>query len=1405
MKSFMPILPLCKVGSHIVLTSSTGTTEGYILQIDEEELTLKTNSGELCMATCNDVASLKVIPDEPITQTSQLGNISTVQGKDSDSTPNSTTESSTVSNHEETLLSVTSPNEFIQTNRIESINSSQDKSIPIEKLIEIQWKNIKWREQVYQKLTSFIKSIGNYAILDENKKALPSKGKVDFSKIGIIYNSQTGSKHVYNNSDILLGSLTGNQQVYFEIKDGRLTNIIATYKIYVIIDKLKDRFTRQALGGTPPLKELHLLELLHRVFPDNKTVTDLLDEMKRALNSFSIEKTQSKQKTVAGTAPKVLKTSITPPLSKSSYPPSWEKARKANIAKQHEDALKYCLETLDSGNYPLQCINMTALSYTTLYKKARQNEPERAVELQKNAISFMHKYGKELPNETKTWYMQENFYYAVRALDDFLEVLEKLMPAVKGDPIKQTEYLNKKAAAHIERKEYDLAKKAIDDSFSITPDNLGAKKLKDVLDKLFSLNEALESVKNEEEKKEIKEKIAEIIGADYSALTESGMGFFITQVLEEYTEMEGLSTQNKQLSVEDFNQATLNNIKGFMVRTGRNRPDLLAKQILTEVKVLQVLKAQGLDLQETGVTIPGEMARYCCTMAELKLNTNTNLDVVHFYYNQAFMLGLKDGRDRFVSAYLQTLVRQPNEIIGRLMKMQTEPIDTLLEEVLVGDGSKVKSNWDKVLELMLYNKELAQDFVEKFYTNNKLRSCSIKTLSNLGTPIDESASFDEFKRQWEQLREKRMNEQNSLITQIGQSGKNYNNIGDINSHLEPQLKDWMKVSWIQDSLDRERIGQILDNVVKQVNTFRTSRGYITKENAYHNVRSQLDKLIDDIKENPTKISFEALIPLLKKIKELSDNSWTDIQNTSEPKLTIALLSGNTVIDDANVVELQVSVTNAETSSPINNVTVRTENANGVTFLGLVTKEEGVMIEGGKQHIFRLKVKVSDEVRRNEVTTLTILCDYADRSGIVKNAPPYSTQLALYSTDDFVKVKDKIYFTGDALDPDDETFVGREDYMNDIISEIEKPNNKPLQYIIFGQKRCGKSSVWERLADRLQKDGFFCIKFSLDHLEELSEFTFYHEILFQLESALIVHRRTEKNTPHFSAPSIEDFIRNDTKNPANSFVKYMRNFRDICYPLPDWRDRKLVLMIDEFTTIYGGIEEKLVHPSIMKQWKAITQDPDCNFTVILVGQDVTPAFLNKDYASNAMQVIRQKRLTYLSETEAKELIEKPMTKVWGTSPYIGDAVNRIIEYTSRNPYYIQKVCIDIIEYMNDHKLKKVTEADIDEVASNLRWEEGDFDNLLNGGENEKIEDNKKRKAERMELLKAIARLSTIRGYDYCSLNDILAEIKCVGEDSHDRKKYLLDELALREVLAKEGEDSYKIQVKLFRQWLYKTKQ
>ena len=1152
MKSFKLILRLCKVGSRVALTSSTGTIEGRVLEIDEKEIALETEMGGVCMATCEDVVSLKIIPDAsaidiPQTEDTSVPNVnmgipvpqSTPATEDIPASkpeiPNETeniVNNSAKAKEEDNIpapkLEIPNEAENIVNNSAKAKEedivktSSPRKTIPMDQLIEMQWKNIKWREQVYHKLHTYFKSIGNYALLEENKKALPPRGKVDSSKTSIIYSLQTGNKHIYNISDVLVGSLTGNQLVYFEVKDSKLTDIIPTYKIAFIIDKIKDRFIRQSFGGTPPLKELHLLEILLTNFPDNQTVASLLDEMRKVLNSLSIEKVQPKQKALSDVSTKGIKSPQQPLLAKDGYSPSWEKARRANGTKQHELALKYCLETLHSGYYPLQCINMTALTYATLYKKARQNEPERAEELQREAISFMHEFGTKLPEETKTWYMQENFYYAVRAFEDFLKVLDKLMPAMKGDSIKLTDYLNKKAAAHIERIEYDLAKKAIDESFSVTPENLGAKKLKDVLEKLVSLNKALENVKNEEEKKEIKEKIAEISGADYSALAESGMGVFITQVLEEYTEMEGLSAKDKQLSTKEFDRATLNSIKGYMTRTGRNRPDLLAKQILTEVKVLQVLLAQGLDIQETEVTVQGEMARYCCTMAELKLNTSTNLDVVHFYYNQAFMLGLREARDRFVSAYLQTLVRQPQEIIGRLMKMQTEPIDDLLEEALVGEGTKVQANWDKVLELMLYNKELTKDIVERLYANANVRNYAIQELKTYGMATDENDSFDEFKRQWEQQREKRLNELNSLITQIGQSGKNFNNIGDISSHLEPQLKDWMKISWMQDSLDRIRIGQILDNVVKQVNTFRTSRGYIPKENAYHNVRSQLDRLIDDIKENPTKLSFEALIPLLKIIRELADNAWSDIQNTSEPKLTIALLSGNTVIDDDNVVALQVSVANDETSSPINNVTVRTENANGVTFLGLTTKEEGVMIEGGKQHIFRLKVKVSDEVRRNEGTMLTILCEYADRKGEIVKNPPYSTQLALYSTEDFVKVTDKIYFSGDALASDDETFVGREDYMNDIICDIENPNHKkPVQYIIYGQKRCGKSSVWERLADRLEKDGFFCIKFSLQLMQNITEFTFYRTILIQLETSLRVLRRNDKDTPNSRLPLMKN--------------------------------------------------------------------------------------------------------------------------------------------------------------------------------------------------------------------------------------------------------------------------------------------
>ena len=147
---------------------------------------------------------------------------------------------------------------------------------------------------------------------------------------------------------------------------------------------------------------------------------------------------------------------------------------------------------------------------------------------------------------------------------------------------------------------------------------------------------------------------------------------------------------------------------------------------------------------------------------------------------------------------------------------------------------------------------------------------------------------------------------------------------------------------------------------------------------------------------------------------------------------------------------------------------------------------------------------------------------------------------------------------------------------------------------------------------------------------------------------------------------------------------------------------------------------------MKQWKAVTQNERAQFSVVLVGQDVVPSFKKEEYASNAFGVIQDIRLTYLEEQPARELIEKPILDTNGESRYIGNAITRILEYTSRNPYYIQIFCARLVDFMNKNKSIKVTEADVNEVAHSFvigdqALEIDKFDNLIRAGESEDLQE------------------------------------------------------------------------------------
>jgi hypothetical protein len=442
----------------------------------------------------------------------------------------------------------------------------------------------------------------------------------------------------------------------------------------------------------------------------------------------------------------------------------------------------------------------------------------------------------------------------------------------------------------------------------------------------------------------------------------------------------------------------------------------------------------------------------------------------------------------------------------------------------------------------------------------------------------------------------------------------------------------------------------------------------------------------------------------------------------------------------------------------------------------------------------LSVKVSTKIANEKATSINITCFYNNRTEDEPVKLEKKLSLRLYSENEFETIPnpyEKLANGGPVTDRS--MFYGRNEFIDRITEAIISTDSK--QVVIYGQKRSGKSSVLYHIKKSLEDtQKTFCISFSIGEIfENISSATFFHKILFTIEEELENLSFDGIKVPSFKCPLYTEL--KDAPNSADVFRKYIRNFKRTCQNTPNWQDKKLVVMIDEFTYLYTAIKEGKVSDAIMKQWKAITQNEDATFSSVLVGQDVFPLFKNE--FPNEFGVTQDERLTYLSKKDALKLIEEP---VWNTksnkSRYLEDAAEKIIEYTSCNPYYIQIFCARLIKEMNDKKFIEATRSDIKPIADSFLFggqalTNDKFDNLLNAGEKHDIQRIPQEHSK--AVLKKIAEATKF--VPYCSRENI-----SIGDKEYE--DLILDDLKNREVIEQQG-NNFKIQVKLFQEWLLKN--
>ena len=269
------------------------------------------------------------------------------------------------------------------------------------------------------------------------------------------------------------------------------------------------------------------------------------------------------------------------------------------------------------------------------------------------------------------------------------------------------------------------------------------------------------------------------------------------------------------------------------------------------------------------------------------------------------------------------------------------------------------------------------------------------------------------------------------------------------------------------------------------------------------------------------------------------------------------------------------------------------------------------------------------------------------------------------------------------------FFGRQELLERIYSEV---TSGPLGqcFVLYGQKRSGKSSVLRQLAKRLRPPNL-AIYLSLGTIDTAkAERSFVQACIDSLYERLVhdfdMTDIMEQHWPReFQVES----------SPIESFRRSVRASTRLLEARKGWRDVRPIFLIDEFTYVYEYIREGLLTPAFMRQWKSLLESR--TFDAVLVGQDTMPRF--KEAYPNEFGVTHDERISYLSEEEARALAEDPIM-MGSESRYKGASLDRLISLTAGSAFYLQIFCDRLVQHLNRNRLAFITESVVGDVLGQL---------------------------------------------------------------------------------------------------------
>ncbi len=356
------------------------------------------------------------------------------------------------------------------------------------------------------------------------------------------------------------------------------------------------------------------------------------------------------------------------------------------------------------------------------------------------------------------------------------------------------------------------------------------------------------------------------------------------------------------------------------------------------------------------------------------------------------------------------------------------------------------------------------------------------------------------------------------------------------------------------------------------------------------------------------------------------------------------------------------------------------------------------------------------------------------------------------------------------------FVGRETKLDEIAKLFDDDVGGQC-YILYGQRRSGKTSMLNNLEKRLGDDRFVYSKINAGILTGDGRGGFLGSFTLALEAEISSTLSTSAVMPPDS--SSENFL---------GRLRFMSRYVQGAMAA---ERRRWVVGIDEFTYLYNYyLEDRDGHREAVRDFlRAIKALLEAQlFHLILIGQESVVQM--QRLFPNEFAIWRPNRLSYLGENDVRQLVDAPIAKLRDNgdrvSRYRGDAFADLFRLTAGQPWFTQRFCSRMVAYLNANKISDITGSVVFAVAQSFcegddKLSDEEFEPFVN------LMDPDIDEAKVIELYYRIAQ-ATVNYSDWLPLDEVRSE--------NGKEMALLEKRGI--VVVKNG--GARLRMGLFAMWL-----